>query len=118
MCWSISASCENQKNILRRHFFFLKYLALKHFIFSIVICLPYEERVKELGLFTLKNRRFKGDLITVLQYLEGAYKEGTGSLSTRRHMEKTRSKWYKLHPGEVSSLYKEGNIHSKSNPSL
>lgn len=91
---------------------------MKHFVFSIVIYLPYEERVKELGLFTLKKRRFKGDLITVLQYLEGAYKEGTGSLSTRRHMEKTRSKWYKLHPVEVSSLYKKGNLHSKSNPSL
>lgn len=91
---------------------------MKHFVFSIVIYLPYEERVKELGLFTLKKRRFKGDLITVLQYLEGVYNGDTGSLSTRRHMEKTRSKWYKLHPVEVSSLYKKGNLHSKSNPSL
>ncbi|KAK4829004.1 hypothetical protein QYF61_001760 [Mycteria americana] len=58
--------------------------------------LPYEERLKELGLFSVK-RRCRADLITVLQYLKGSYKEDGGSLLTRSHMEKTRGSGYKLH---------------------
>jgi len=58
--------------------------------------LPYEKRLKELGLFSLQKRRLRGDLITVFQYLKCGYKEDGDHLSTRNHMEKTRGNGYKL----------------------
>ncbi|PKU32063.1 hypothetical protein llap_17634 [Limosa lapponica baueri] len=58
--------------------------------------LPYEERLRELHLFSLEKRRLRGDLITMFQYLK---KEDGDSLFTRSHMEKMRANGYRLLQG-------------------
>jgi len=45
--------------------------------------LPYEDRLRELELFILENRRLQGDLTVAFQYLKKGYKKEGERLFSR-----------------------------------
>ena len=72
--------------------------------------LYYEDRMRQLGLFSLEKRRLQGDLIAAFQYLEGAYgKDGEG-LFVGECSDRTRGNSFKLKEGRfrLEILYCEG----------
>ncbi|PKU26742.1 hypothetical protein llap_22954 [Limosa lapponica baueri] len=61
--------------------------------------LSFEDRLRELGLFSLEKRRLLGDLIMAFQYLKGAYRRDGEGLLIRECSDRMRGHGFKLNEG-------------------
>jgi len=61
--------------------------------------LPYEDRLRELGLLGLEKRRLWGELVAAFQNLKGAYRKTGEGLLMRAYSDTTGGNGFKLEEG-------------------
>ena len=61
--------------------------------------LPYGDRLRELGLFSLEKRRLQGDLIAAFQDLKRVYRKDGEGLFIRAGNDRSRGNGFKLEEG-------------------
>ncbi|GAB0195086.1 hypothetical protein GRJ2_001973900 [Grus japonensis] len=65
--------------------------------------LSYEDRMRELGLFSLEKTRLQRHLTAAFQYLTGIYKKAGEGLFTRTWSDRTRGNGFKVKEGRFRS---------------
>ena len=61
--------------------------------------LSYEDKLREMGLFSLENRRLWRDLIVAFQYPTGAYRKAGEGLFIRAGSDRRRGNVFKVEKG-------------------
>jgi len=61
--------------------------------------LSYEERLRELGLFSLEKRRLWEDLLVTFQYFKGPYRNDRENIFSKACCDRTRHNGFKLREG-------------------
>jgi len=78
----------------------------------------YEERLRELGLFSLEEKGLRGQLIVAFQYLEEAYEKDGNRLFSRACGNRTRGKGFKLKKGRFRLDIRKKSVYNESGETL